>query len=100
MPEKVLGKKAVALGYRQGYAKGMQHGLQKGLQKGLKEGRRKGLLEGMRQIILRQMRQLVGPLPVALERRVRGLNDAKRLTRIAGGLLRTKELEQIKKLVA
>lgn len=100
MPERVLGKKAVALGYRQGYAKGMQHGIQKGLQKGLKEGHRKGMLEGMRQIILRQMRQLIGPLPVTLERRMQSLTDVKRLTRIAGGLFKAKELEQIKKLVA
>ncbi len=100
MPERVLGKKTVALGYRQGYAKGMQHGMQKGLQKGLKEGRRKGIQEGMRQVILRQMRQLVGPLPLTLERRINGLNDTKRLTRIAGGLFKANELEQLKKLVA
>lgn len=99
MPESTLGRKAVALGHRQGYAKGMRQGLFRGVRKGAKEGRRKGVIEGMRRVILRQMKQRFGPVPVALQGRVERIADARALDRIAAGLLKSDDLAQLGRLV-
>lgn len=99
MPESNLGRKAVALGHRQGYAKGMRQGLFRGIQKGAKEGRRKGVIEGMRRVILRQMKQRFGPVPAALRGRVDRIADARALDRIAAGLLKADDLAQLGRLV-
>jgi hypothetical protein len=98
MPQTIIGQRAIALGYRQGYAKGMRQGLRQGEQKGIKEGRRKGVIDGMRRLILRQMTQRFGPAPASLQRRIENLTDAKALERIASALLRPTGLEQLKKL--
>jgi hypothetical protein len=100
MPQTIIGKTAVALGYRQGYAKGMRQGLRRGEQRGIKEGRRKGVIDGMRRLILRQMTQRFGPVPASLQRRIESLPDAKVLERIASALLGPTGLEQLKKLAA
>jgi hypothetical protein len=99
MPESKLGRKALALGHRQGYAKGMRRGLYRGVQKGAKEGRREGVIEGMRRVILRQMKQRFGPVPVALQGRVGRIADARALDRIAAGLLRSDDLAELRQLV-
>lgn len=100
MPQTIIGKRAIALGYRQGYAKGMQQGMRRGEQKGMKEGRRKGVVDGMRQLILRQIKQRFGPPPVSLQQRIERIADARMLERIASALLRSNSLEQLKKLAA
>lgn len=99
MPESISGRRAIALGYRQGYAKGMQKGVRKGLQKGINEGRKRGVVDGMRKVILRQIRQRFGPPPVTLERRLESIAEARTLERIAGGLLKAGDLRQFKQLV-
>lgn len=99
MPESNLGRKAVALGHRQGYAKGMRQGLFKGGQKGAKEGRRKGVAEGMRRVILKQAKRRFGPVPAALRARLEGIADARALERIAAGLLEAGDLAQFGRLV-
>ena len=99
MPESNLGRKALALGHRQGYAKGMRQGLFRGVRKGVKEGRNKGVIDGMRRVILRQMKQRFGPVPVALQRRVERIADTRALDRIAAGLLKADDLAQLGRLV-
>lgn len=100
MPESFLGKKAIALGYRQGYAKGMQQGMRKGVQKGIKEGRRKGVIDGMRYMILRQIKQRFGAVPMTLQHRIERIAEVRLLERIARELLKTDDVKQLKRLVA
>lgn len=100
MPQTIIGKRAIALGYRQGYAKGMQQGMRKGVQNGIKEGRKKGVIDGMRQLILRQIRQRFGPAPMTLQRRIEGTVDVRVLERIASELLKASGLEPLRKLAA
>jgi hypothetical protein len=99
MPDTNLGRKAIALGHRQGYAKGMRRGVFRGLQKGVKEGRRKGVIEGMHRVILRQMKQRFGPVPIALQGRLERIADARALDRIAAALLKSDDFAQLGKLV-
>ncbi|MFO1363570.1 MAG: hypothetical protein U1F45_14015 [Burkholderiales bacterium] len=99
MPESNLGRKAVALGHRQGYAKGMQRGLSKGLREGVAEGRRKGVLEGMQRVLLRQLKLRFGPVPAALRVRIERVTDARVLDRIAAGLAQGDDLMQLGRLV-
>jgi hypothetical protein len=100
MPQTIIAKRAIALGYRQGYAKGVRQGLRRGEQRGIKEGRRKGVIDGMRRLILRQVTQRFGPAPASLQRRIESLADARALERIASALLQPTGLEQLKKLAA
>lgn len=100
MPEATLGRKAIALAYRQGYAKGMQQGARKGLQKGIKEGRKKGVIDGMRYVIVRQIRQRFGPPPVTLLHRLERIAEAALLERIARELLKAKDVKRLEELVA
>jgi len=100
MPESSPGRKAVALGYRQGYAKGMRQGLYKGVQAGAREGRRKGVIEGMRRVILKQAKRRFGPVPAALQARLERIADPRALERVAAALLEVGDSAQLGRLVS
>jgi hypothetical protein len=100
MPETILGKRAVTLAFRQGYAKGIQQGMRKGLPHGIKAGRAKGGVDGMRHVILRQLTQRFRPTPATLQHRIERLTDARLIDRIARELLKTDDVTRLKKLVA
>lgn len=100
MPDTAIGRKALALGYRRGYAKGLSQGMRRGQQRGIKEGWRRGVIDGMRQVITRQIKQRFGPPPATLQRWIESIAEARTLERIASGLAKAKDLDQLKKLVA
>jgi len=54
---------------------------------------------GSRHIILSQIEHLFGTVPDDIRRRLERIYDAKRLERIAGGLLEVKDLKQLKQLI-
>lgn len=98
MPQAIIGKKAI--GYRQGCTKGVQQGVRKDLGKGIKEGCRKDLSEGMRRVILKQINQRFGSAPATVERHIERVSDVRILERIASALLKSRDLEQPRKLLA
>jgi hypothetical protein len=54
----------------------------------------------MRHVILRQIKQLFGPAPATLQRQIERVAGARTLERIASALLRARDLEQLRRLVA
>jgi hypothetical protein len=53
--------------HKEGYDQGLENGLEKGLEKGMEEG----IVKGRQSTLLRQLRARFGPLPAAVEERVR-----------------------------
>ena len=77
---------------------GRQEGLQKGLQKGLQEGRQEGRQEGIRafqEFLLSEMAERFGPVPAAIRRRIKAVQDLDELKTLGKRLLAAGSLDDL-----
>lgn len=62
-------------GLQKGLQKGLKTGLQKGLQTGLQKGRQEGGVQAFQDFLLSEMADRFGPVPPAMRRRVKSVQD-------------------------
>jgi predicted transposase YdaD len=71
---------------------GIRLGQEKGLQRGIQKGQAQGERDGMRKLLLHLLAQQFGPLPEAVRSQVEEITSTRRLTSLAGKVLKARSL--------